>query len=477
MVELAKLFATHIEDDFVIPPENILFITGMSNVLWQNEMTYSIPNCFRDNVYHHGRLRKLQNRLHNSTNMVIIVDEIDTGDKEDQCLHNVLRDSGVLNIHYMEEHNIRFVFISATISENQKDLFRWGERHATYRLTVPANYIGHNDLLERGILQEFYKVDSEETALKWVKEDIIDYYGPQDVRVNIIRTSEKCRRYIESACIQYDVEFHNHTSTDRISEEELESLFNSVRNYNKHCVIAVKGFYRRANLIPNAWKMLIGATHERCVNAPNENVQVQGLPGRMTGYWKDVIDGGHKTGPHRTSLAAIRKYEEWCENPWIVFNHSEETTRRITNPVLSNQATDATIERNLNQNSNKRPPVILPIQPEITRQLTGHTLTANEKQTLIISELEKMPNTARLVEFIRRPDVRRKQITAPTTVASRKKHILDIVEKQNQACTVDLSREDKTCNNWQAFIDRIEHRVCIVIWSLNKTWSLAEITY
>ena len=65
--------------------------------------------------------------------------------------------------------------------------------------------------------------------------------------------------------------------------------------------------------VPNEWKLKIGATHERYSKNYDTNVQVQGLPGRMSGYWKDIILNGHKTGPHRTSIQAIKEYEEFYE--------------------------------------------------------------------------------------------------------------------------------------------------------------------
>jgi hypothetical protein len=59
----------------------------------------------------------------------------------------------------------------------------------------------------------------------------------------------------------------------------------------------------------------IGATHEMYVKKGDMNVQVQGLPGRMTGYWKREIQNGHITGPYRTSKAAIEEYEDFIKNP------------------------------------------------------------------------------------------------------------------------------------------------------------------
>jgi hypothetical protein len=48
----------------------------------------------------------------------------------------------------------------------------------------------------------------------------------------------------------------------------------------------------------------------------DNSVQIQGLPGRMSGYWRDCIQGGHKTGPHRTSIKAIEEYEKTYLDPY-----------------------------------------------------------------------------------------------------------------------------------------------------------------
>ena len=311
MIEIAKNITTHKDNNVALDRDNVLFITGMSNKSWEDDMRDKLPSCFKENVYHHGKLQRLQNRLRNIKNSLIIIDEIDTGDKEDQKLHLLLKESGILDIKYMEENNIRFVFVSATMINELHYLYHWGDKHYIYYMTIPDNYIGHKEFLKLNIIQEFYPINDVESADKWIKEDILEHYG-DDYRVHIIRTDEKNKDFILNACIKNKIHFKNHTSDDRISNEELSTIFD---NINNHLVIAVKGFYRRANLIPNKWKLKIGATHERYVKKYDTNVQVQGFPGRVSGYWKNLILNGHKTGPHRTSIAAINEYEEFYKNP------------------------------------------------------------------------------------------------------------------------------------------------------------------
>ena len=308
MIELAKNMSTHNNNHFVIVPDNICFITGMSNASWERDLKNKMPACFKPNV-HHGQLKKVVPKLKNIKNALIIIDEIDSGDKEEQKLHNILKDSGLLDMKYMEENNIRFVVVSATMINQLQHLSEWGNKHEYYYMTIPENYIGHNEFLERGIIQEFYPIVDDESATKWVQEDILQNYG-SDYRVHIIRIDENNKHFIENACRIHNMIFNNNTSSDIITCEELSNIFN---NINNHVVLAIKGFYRRANLIPNEWK--IGATHEKYVTNYDTSVQVQGLPGRMSGYWKETIVNGHKTGPHRTSIKSIHEYENYYKNP------------------------------------------------------------------------------------------------------------------------------------------------------------------
>jgi hypothetical protein len=311
MIEIAKLLTTHIDDTFVVNPSNVRILTGMSNAGWEKDMIDKAPNCFKDKIFHHGKLSRAE--LLNIRNGLFIIDEIDTGDKEYQVLHTALKEAGVLDVKHMEEHNNRFVFISATMIKELYDLYRWGELHELYKMTIPTSYFGHKDFLEMGIVKEFYPLSSKENADRWVQEDIINHYST-DYRVHLVRVTAKIVDLVQNACIRKGVAFRNHTSTDRLSEDEIKEFFKEP--LKTHIVLGVKGFFRRANLIPNRWKLRIGATHELYTKVVDNNVQIQGLTGRMTGYWRGDIEAGHKTGPHRTSIKAIEEYEKTYLDPF-----------------------------------------------------------------------------------------------------------------------------------------------------------------
>lgn len=311
MIEIAKLLTTHIDDNFVVNPANVRILTGMSNAGWEKDMIEKAPNCFKDKIFHHGKLSRAD--LTSMRNGLIIIDEIDSGDKEYQVLHNTLKEAGVLDVKHMEDNNNRFVFISATMIKELYDLYRWGDLHELYKMTIPSSYIGHKDFLDMGIVKEFYSLKTKENTEKWIMEDIVNNYG-SDYRVHLVRVSAKYVDIVQNACIRKGVAFRNHTSTERLTQDEINEFFKEP--LTKHIVLGIKGYFRRANLIPNSWKLRIGATHEHYTKVVDNNVQIQGLTGRMTGYWRSEIEAGYKTGPHRTSIKAIEEYEKTFQDPF-----------------------------------------------------------------------------------------------------------------------------------------------------------------
>jgi len=311
MIEIAKLATTHIDDDFIVNPDNVRILTGMSNVMWEKDMIDKTPYCFKYKIFHHGKLPKSD--LKNLKNALIIIDEVDVGDKEFQSLQRTLEGAGLLDVIHMKENNNRFVFISATLTKQIYELYRWGDLHQKYKMSIPASYFGHKDFLEKDLIKEFYSLSSKEKAEQWIQEDILDNYGT-DYRVHLVRVTAKIAETVQKACVRKGVSFRINTSADRLSDDDIEELF--VTPLRRHIVLAVKGFFRRANLIPNNWKLRIGATHELYTKIVDNNVQIQGFPGRMTGYWRNYIEEGHKTGPHRTSIKAIEEYNKIYLDPF-----------------------------------------------------------------------------------------------------------------------------------------------------------------
>jgi len=380
MIEVTKLMTTHSDDDFITNVNNVRILTGMSNASWEKDMKEKAPSCFKDKIFHHGQLQKAD--LTNLSNALIIIDEIDTGDKEFQVLHNTLKQSGVLNVDYMKDMNIYFVFISATMIKELHDLYRWGDLHVNYKMTIPDSYIGHKEFLEMGIIQEFYPLNTRDSVERWILEDIFQKYG-SEYRVHIVRVDNKTAKIIEHACMFVsNVIFHMHTSNDRLSDTQIKEFFNDP--LTNHIVLGIKGFFRRANLIPNKWKLRIGATHELYTKIVDNNVQNQGLPGRMTGYWKNVILAGHKTGPYRTSKKAILEYEKAYENPFGAYSyHTDGFTKKENGKIIAKKNTMLTA-----RNITNLVPVDLPNIVNYKHEITGLYESSNALNAYLTSIIQ-----------------------------------------------------------------------------------------
>jgi hypothetical protein len=319
IIEIITNFATHSDDDFIIDYNNVRIITGMSNALWEKNLKNKIPKCFEDKIFHHGQLQHVNLNLNDLNNGLIIIDEIDCGGKEDQKLHQTLRDFGILNIDNIEKNNLRIVLTSATMITEILKLDEWKKNlYRHIQMTIPSNYLSHKDMLDRKLIDDSYPLNKEENVKKWLKDDILnnykDDYRIHIVRLNIHKNSNNIN-LIRDLCEKYNIYFYDYSREGDIkTEKEIEKIFNET--INNHTVIGIKGLFRRANLIPNKWKLKIGATHELHTEDVDYSVQIQGLTGRMTGYWKDVVDSGFKTGPHRTSIKAIIEYENVYNNPF-----------------------------------------------------------------------------------------------------------------------------------------------------------------
>jgi hypothetical protein len=373
----------------------------------------------------------------------------------------------------MEEKNIRFMFISATMVKELYELYKWGELHCLYKMTIPESYIGHADFLEKGIIKEFYPLNTNENVYKWIKEDIIDYYGT-DFRVHIVRATIKTAPFIQNECIRNGIMSRNHTSSDKIDNDTLTELFETP--LSSHVVLIVKGFFRRANLIPNDWKKRIGATHEFYTKQVDNNVQIQGLPGRLSGYWRDVIEGGHKTGPYRTSIKAVEQYETTYEDPFGRNSYQTAGFKKtngkikISTPVLVSVKNiyglvpiDGPTRSSDKTDVKMHVPIVIPMENvEIDRihglkpKLKKDALCTILKQHLCDNDNIILAN--RLDSFVVG------QISRPNTESSRKKGIDDPAKAAIENRPYSVNVKDKDKDSWQAALDDRGNRVIFIIY-------------
>ena len=305
------------EDGLIVPIEDIHILTGMSNKLWENSMIDKSPSFLKSQIHHHGKLSKV--KINQTGGSLIIIDEIDVGDKKKQKLHKLLDSYNLLDLQFLIDNNIYLVFISATILKEMVCVDKWGDIHQNIILQVPDDYVSIKYMYDEGHVHEYYKLIGIKEAIQWIEEDIIEHFG-DEYRVHLISCDVKSSQNIVNAALFFhNVEAIYHNNDERIDQDTLNKHFMEKRD--KHIIIMVKKLYSRANLIPNAWKINIGSIMDRWTNKPDYNVLNQGIVRRMTGFWKPLLVAGHKPGKYRTSIASVLEYEKVYENPYSDHNY------------------------------------------------------------------------------------------------------------------------------------------------------------
>ena len=302
---------THENDDIVIAPKNVCILTGMSNLAWETDTKRDFPDCFQSQIFHHGKLREalpILKRIAQEGGCVII-DEIQNGAKENQVLHQVLIESGLLNMSVLETKNVKIVTASATMIKHIHTASQWGGKATIYKMTIPENYVGFQKLKEKGALRQWKNMNSLDSTREWFDEIEAHYEG--EFRVHLVRANAKMTANIQKCVLERGFGLIEHNSKDRLTPEQNRLLFNDP--LTRHWIILVKGLWRAANRIPTLYKFRIGSVHEQWVKKVDNDVQAQGLPGRMLGY--PGYPEGHKIGPYYTSLKAIDEYIAFADDP------------------------------------------------------------------------------------------------------------------------------------------------------------------
>lgn len=473
MMAVAQAMCTHHDDSFVIPPKNVLFLTGMSNKAWQDEVTRKIPAIFKDKVFHHGQLQNAQ--LANLKDTIIFVDEIDTASKEDQKLHRLFRDAGLMNFDTIRQNRVYMVFITATLARELVQFRSWGSRHMNYTLTTPPTYCGIEYYLEKGIIQESYDLSEPDNIARWIDEDILSNYG-DDYRVHLVRMprgkgSKGIAKVFESIADSKGVRFYQMTSDvlESITDELYTHEFSQPRT--SHMILGLKAKMRRATRIPDSYKLQIGALHVSQTRNIDNNVLAQDLPGRMAGYIRSQLDAGHKIGPIRSDVNGLCEYvkefndEETSYQSWGYKTNKQGKVEKLKSTMVhpDNFNIDNNLEALTHQiDARKTVPRIFNVDPSIIDSIVNNR-GLKRKVELILS-LRDLDHE--FFESIKHYEIH--QITNPKIGSSSyKRHITDLVNaaNQNKPFNIDVNSEESIKNFYNCYIDSKENRLCIMVWN------------
>lgn len=342
IISIFKLFGEHNHDYFGVNPNMMLLITGYNNKEWEDDMKKQLPCFMTNNIFHHGQLKKIKKRLQTIRNGLIIIDELDVGNKEESILHKLLYDSGLWNIQQIRERNIRFVLISASGLSEFKLFEDWGSLYyQKIFMTVPNHYTGIEYFLDKGLYKDNYQIKEKMDVVRWIVEDILPYGN--DYRIHEIRVNTKNKNIIsiiKKCCNDMNIDCVLHTSKQF---QDYSKLVKHVETHKKHMIVILKELHYRATLYPLRVKKKIGARMGRYSQSPSMDTTAQNQ--RMCGYGlKSLIEQGYKFGPFRENIDMISEYIQWSKGTSDCKHTGREKRNLMYNPsCLSIKVNDKTL--------------------------------------------------------------------------------------------------------------------------------------
>jgi len=273
--------ATNTTIDGYVPVANVFVITGLSSNEWKDQTKARLPQILRENVFHCSELNKgFAKKIKGKKNILIIVDEIQIACKVDQSLHNSFKK--LLDTKYMIETDIKIVEFSATPNGTYGNLEYWKGHYKTVKVQPGEGYVGHEELYEQGRIHQCQDLTIPENVQKLYETIKSKFDSP---KYHIIRTKvgggqDECVSVFKSI-IHDEFNYLYHDSRNLESIDVYLDPKKGGKEPDKHTVIFIKEMARCAKTYT---KDFIGVWYERCVNSFNDDVAVQGLAGRATGY-------------------------------------------------------------------------------------------------------------------------------------------------------------------------------------------------
>ncbi len=310
-LETAFLACTHPSDKYIVDPDNVFIITGMSDTDWQKQTKNDMLEPFKKRVYHRGRLNTQDRQdgfytnLAHAKDALLIFDECHIANGKEHQISGMLRDLGLLDLSVLKDRNIKILDVSATPGATLHDTLSWGQdNHSVVILKSSNAYTGFGHFIKEKRLHESYDLTDDKELEKLIA--FIKATFP-DPRWHVIRLPSKSRKNadlqakIQRICAREGWHAETHSSVDRIDDLD----YHMGTRPKTHRFLLIKEFWRAGKRLNDTF---IGIVHD----APTEdlNVAAQGLAGRLCGNDKKQGAGA----PHIFSnKELINQYIAWID--------------------------------------------------------------------------------------------------------------------------------------------------------------------
>ena len=310
-LETAYLACTHPNDEYIVDPNNVFIITGMSDTDWQKQTKNDMLEPFMNRVYHRGRLNTRDRQdgfytnLAHARDALLIFDECHIGAEKNHQISGMLRTLKLLDLAVLKERNIKLLEVSATPGATLRDTLAWGEdNHSIVILKSSEAYTGFRHFIKEKRLHESYDLTEEnelEKLFAFIKNTFPEPHW------HVIRLPSKSRKNsgledtVMGICAREKWTVMNHSAVDRIDDLD----YHMSTRPKAHTILLIKEFWRAGKRLNDTY---IGIGHDAPTG--DVNVAAQGLAGRFCGNDKKRGAGA----PHVfTNVGLINQYLAWID--------------------------------------------------------------------------------------------------------------------------------------------------------------------
>ena len=303
---------------------DVVVMTGLSSIDWKKQTISRFPKNVP--VYHRNDLKNVKIKK----NSLILIDEVQYASGAGMTLDGLLSTCGCKDVENLTKMNVHFVLVSATPNRIFDDILLLREEAVKCRVLTMRpgkGYVGLKDLYDRGMLleaQDLWVVEDVDEfqnagvkrwydkevcksldAIKVVKDLVVEKY--QEPVYVIIRTPAALRgETVRNRVMSVFGTDYDYMVCDMSTKIDVMTVV--TKKPSKTTVLFIKEQLRCAATLH---KEYIGVLYDRVSGM--DNVMVQGLAGRATGY--DV----HDKLVVFSNVKSILKYMEIVENSFEKF--------------------------------------------------------------------------------------------------------------------------------------------------------------
>ena len=275
-----------------IDPNNVFFITAMSDRSWLEQTKGRVLPMWRYNVYHRNTLNYLEDRIDRlkrekkDKNILIIIDECHLANKRDFTIGKIFDSIDLKNPDILKEKNIKILQISATPSNTLIDAEDW-PNHVKVCPKFNDNYVSFQTFLDEDRLRDPHNLMTDEGCENYFSEvcsDTPKYHFIRSVSSGPTgrSTYSLTKTCLQKQCQKYKAELIELNMTK--TRVQIKKIFLDLdKQPEKHIFILIKNMLGASKTISDKF---IGSVHESVPNEKDNSSEIQGLPGRMCGWTK-----------------------------------------------------------------------------------------------------------------------------------------------------------------------------------------------